>query len=78
MTDTEGHRALSSIVWVGRATGWAVISLAIFSALQIGAVTQLPSALRLLQPASLGVLGIAWLVGLELFVRSFYRFFSRY
>jgi hypothetical protein len=78
MADTERHRALSSIVWVGRTTGWAVISLAIFSALQIGAFTQLPSALKLLQPAALGVLGIAWLVGLELFVRSLYRPFSRY
>ena len=78
MADTEAHRALSSIVWVGRVTGWAVISLATFSALQIGAVTQLPSALKLLQTASLGVLGIAWLVGLKLFVRSFYRSFSRY
>ena len=77
MADTEEHRVFSSIVWVGRVTGWVIISLAIFRALQIGAVTQLPSALKLLQPASLGVLGIAWLVGLELFVRSFYRSFSR-
>jgi len=71
------HRALRAIVWVARSTCCFLIAVAIVNVAQISALTRLAGALTLLGSVALGVLGIACLVGLELFVRSFYRSFSR-
>ncbi len=77
MPDTQEHRALRRIVWVGRATGWVLIVLAILNVPQIGALTGLAGGFRVLMSVALGVLGIAWVVGLGLFLRFFDRYLSR-
>jgi hypothetical protein len=77
MPDREEHRALRLIVWVARSTCCFLIAVAIFNVSEISAVTRLAWAFSLLASVALGVLGIACLVGLELFLRSFYRSFSQ-
>lgn len=42
------HRALRRIVWVGRATGWVLIALAILNVPQIGALTGLAGGFRVI------------------------------
>lgn len=71
MPDKQKHRAFRLIVWGGRASGWILIALA------IGALTRWAGGFRLLISVALGVLGIAWVVGLELFLRFFDRYLSR-
>ena len=77
MSYRQEHRALRPIVWVARATGWVLIALAILSVLQIGALAQSAGGFRLLASVALGVLGIAWVIGLELLLRLFDRYLSR-
>ncbi len=43
---------------------------------QIGAVTHLGGSVKLLSSLALGLLGIVWIVGLELFLRFFDKFLS--
>jgi hypothetical protein len=77
MRGKKKQRALRLIVWVGRISGSVLIALAIFNASQIGALTRLDGGFRVLMSAVLGTLGIAWVVGLELFLRFFDRYLSR-
>ncbi len=77
MTNKHGRRALHILVWASRAIGWILIAIAIVSSLQVGVVTRLAGGLRLVSSLMLGLLGIAWIVGLELFLRFFDRFLSR-
>jgi hypothetical protein len=77
MPDRDRYQALRAIVWVARATCCFLIVVAIFNVPQIGALTQLAGSFTLLASVTLGVIGIACLVGLELFLRSFYQYFSR-
>ena len=77
MPDREAHRANRSIVWVARATGWVLIALAIFNVLPFRFVGPQGGSFKLLSSLTLGLLGIACLVGLELFLHSFDRRFSR-
>jgi len=70
----QQHRALRGVVYFARAIGWILIALAILSVPQISALTGLPNGFRLLSSVVLGLMGIAWVVGLELFL----RFFDRY
>lgn len=71
------HRALRSIVWVARATGWLLIAVAILNVLPFGFLGPLAGGFKLLASLALGLLGIAWVVGLELFLRFFDRYLSR-
>jgi hypothetical protein len=73
MPDKQQHRALRRFIWVGRVTGWSLIALAVVNLLQI----QLVRGFGLLSSLALGVLGIAWVVGLELFLHFFDRYLSR-
>lgn len=73
MPDKQQHRALRMIVWVSRAIGWILIALAILNLPQI----QLAGGLRLLMSVALGVLGVAWVVGLELFLCFFDKYLLR-
>ncbi len=73
----QQHRALRWIVYVARVIGWVLITLAILSVPQVGALTGFASGFKLLSSLVLGVLGIAWVVGLELFLRFFDRYLSR-
>jgi hypothetical protein len=77
MLDREAQRAIRSIVWVVRATGWVLIALAIFNVLPFRFVGPQGGSFKLLSSLTLGLLGIACLVGLELFLHSFDRNFSR-
>jgi hypothetical protein len=54
-----------------------LIALAILNVPQIAALTGLAGRFRVLMSVGLGVLGIAWVVGLELFLRFFDRYLSR-
>ena len=73
MPDTQQHRALRMIVWGSRAVGWILIAFATLNLPQI----QLAGSLRVLMSVALGVLGVAWVVGVELFLRFFDRYLSR-
>ena len=73
----QQHRALRWTVYVARAIGWVLVALAILSIPQIGAFTRLEGSFRLLSSLALGLLGVAWIVGLELFLRFFDRYLSR-
>ena len=77
MRGKQEQRALRLIVWVGRTSGWVLIALAILNASQIGTLTRLDGGFRVLMSVALGVLGIAWVVGLELVLRFFDRYLSR-
>jgi len=60
-----------------RAVGWLLIGLAILSALPFGFSSPLGGSFKLLASLALGLLGIAWVVGFELFLRFFDRYLSR-
>ncbi len=75
MTNKNG-RALRTIVWLSRSIGWILVAIAIVNSLQI-VVAGLSGSLRLISSVALGVLGVAWIVGLELFLRFFDKFLSR-
>jgi len=76
MSNKPERRALRGIVWVARTAGWVWIALAILNAPQIGILTHVATSFRLLGSIALGCLGIAWVVGLELCLRSFDRYLS--
>ena len=77
MQDKQQHRALRGIVYVARAIGWVLIALAILSVLQIGPLNRLAGGFRVASSVALGLLGIVWVVGLDLFLRFFDRYLSR-
>ena len=70
----QQHRALRGVVYIARAIGWVLIALAILSIPQISTLTGLANGFRLLSSVVLGLLGVAWVVGIELLL----RFFDRY
>jgi hypothetical protein len=71
MTNKHG-RAFRIVLWGGRAIGSVLIALSIVSFLEIG----LSGSLRLVSSLAIGLLGFAWIVGLELFLRFFDKFLS--
>jgi hypothetical protein len=77
MSAKQEHRAFGPIVLAGRVAGWVLIVLAIVGASEIGVFTRLDGGFRVLMSAVLGALGVAWVVGLELFLRFFDRYLSR-
>ena len=77
MTGKHERRSLRIFVWGSRALGWTLIALAVINSLQIGAVARMEGSVKLLSSLALGLLGIAWIVGLELFLRFFDKFLSR-
>ena len=76
MRDEKTRRALRGVVWAARAAGWILIALAILNALPLG-VFGPAGSLRFVSSFVLGLLGLAWVVGLELFLRFFDRYLSR-
>jgi hypothetical protein len=77
MTAKNERRALRIIVWSGRAIGWILIAVAIGSTPQIGVLTHIGDSLKLISSVALAVLGVVWIIGLELFLRFFDKFLSR-
>jgi hypothetical protein len=70
----QQHRALRGFVYFARAIGWVLIALAFLSVPQISTRVGLANGFKLLSSVVLGLLGIAWVVGLELIL----RFLDRY
>ena len=77
MTVKHERRAFRIIVWGSRTFGWTLIAIAVINSLQVGVVTQTGGSVKLLASLALGLLGIAWIVGLEVFLKFFDRFLSR-
>lgn len=73
----KSHRALRAIVWTMRAAGWLLIVLAILNALPFDFFGSWAGGFKVLASLALGLLGIIWIVGLELFLRFFDRYLSR-
>lgn len=77
MSYKHNRRMFRHIVYLSRAVGWILIALAILSVPQIGAFTWLAGDFRLLSSLVLGLLGIACVIGLELFLHFFDQYLSR-
>jgi len=77
VVDRKSYRALRRIVWAARAVGWVLVALAIANALSFEFSGALGGGFKLLVSLVLGLMGIAWTVGLELFLRFFDRYLSR-
>jgi len=77
MPKNRQRRAFRIIVWGGRGIGWALIALALLNAAQIGGLPHLAGTATAVSSLLLGLLGIMWIIGLELFLRFFDRFLSR-
>ena len=77
MRGKQGYRALRRIVWASRAVGWVVLALGVLSALQIGATTHLANGFRVTSSLALALVGVVWIVGVEVFLHFFDRFLSR-
>lgn len=76
MRDRHERRALHVVVWGSRVFGGIRIVLAIVNSLQIGTVARMGGGVTLVSSLALGLIGIAWIVGLELFLRLFDKFLS--
>jgi hypothetical protein len=76
MQGRQNHRALRKIVWISRSLGWILVALAVLNIPQIGAITHLGGLFRLVSSVALVVLGILWLLVLELFLHFFDRYLS--
>jgi hypothetical protein len=73
------RRVLGIIVVAARIVGWLLIALAILSIPAIRSLTgSFATSLGLLSSIVLGLAGVACLVGVELFLRFFDQFLSRY
>ena len=77
MPTSKGQRALRGIVWAGRSVGWILIAIAILNALSFRGFGLFGSGFRLVSSVALGLVGIVWIIGLELFLRFFDRYLSR-
>jgi hypothetical protein len=73
MKSNRKKRAFRTIVWGSRIIGWTLIALSIVSFLE----TRLSGNLKIASSIALGLLAIAWILGLELFLRFFDNFLSR-
>ena len=73
----KAHRALRWLVRAGRAIGVLLVALAVLSFFPPTAFGPLGPGLRLLAAVALGLVGIAWIFGLELFLRLFDGYLSR-
>jgi hypothetical protein len=73
------HRIVfSTALWVARVFGCILIALAILGMPQMQFVTgHMAVSFRLLSCLALGLAGISWLVGVQLFLLFFDRYLSR-
>jgi len=71
------HRVLRALVWTSRAAGWLLIALAVLNALPLPTLARAEGSVRLVSSLVLGLLGLAWVLGLEVFLRFFDRYLSR-
>jgi hypothetical protein len=73
MTRKRDRRAFRFIVLGSRLVGRMLIALAFANLLQTGVLGSLP----LISSVALGLVGGAWIIGLELFLTFFDNFLSR-
>jgi len=78
MSVKQERIVFSTALRISRAFGWILISLAILGAPQMQfLIGRLAVSFRLLSSIMLGLAGIAWLVGVKLFLLFFDRYLSR-
>ena len=66
------------VMWVTRTFGWILIALAILGLPQMRSLTgRLAVSLGLLTSVALGLGGVVWLIGVELFLHFFDEYLSR-
>jgi hypothetical protein len=66
------------VLWVTRIFGWLLIALAIVGLPQMRSLTgRLAVSFGLLASVALGLAGVAWLIGVELFLHFFDEYLSR-
>ena len=75
---TKQHRVVFGVVLVvTRMIGWILIALAVLGLLHVRSHTEyLALSFSLLTSVALGLVGVAWLVGVEMFLRFFDRYLS--
>ena len=72
----SSRRALRLVVWGCRSVGWALVVLALASGFHVRALTGWGFNLGLLSSIALGVLGIVWVLAIELFLTFFDQYLS--
>lgn len=78
MAARQERIVFSSALWITRVFGWMLIALAILGLPQMQhLIGRLAASFGLLSSILLGVSGIAWLVGVKVFLRFFDRYLSR-
>ena len=77
MSENKRRLVFSYVLWVARAFGWLLVVIAILGTPQMQFLTgRLAVQLELVSSIMLGLAGIAWLVGVKLFLRFFDRYLS--
>jgi len=78
MAAKQERIVFSSALWITRAFGWILITLAILGLPQMQhLIGRLAVSFGLLSSILLGLSGIVWLVGVKVFLRFFDRYLSR-
>jgi hypothetical protein len=78
MADKRERRAFRFLVWGSRAIGWILVALAVASPLPTWEFAHISTSFRLLLSSlALGLVGIGWIVGLEVFLKFFDKFLSQ-
>ena len=78
MSANQHRLVFSAPLRISRAFGWILIALAILGMPQMQFLTgHLAGSFGLLSSLALGAAGIAWLIGVELFLLFFDRYLSR-
>ena len=78
MSDKKQRMALGVVIWVTRLIGFALIVIAVMGLPQLRPLTgRLAVTFGSLTSIALGLAGLVWLVGIELFIRFFDRYLSR-
>lgn len=78
MSAKKQRLVLGVVIRVTRTFGWILIALAILGLPQMRSLTgRLAVSFGLLTSVALGLGGVAWLIGVELFLRFFDQYLSR-
>jgi hypothetical protein len=75
-TNKPDRHALRVLVWAARTGGWILIAMALLNALPIAAIPRLAGSVKLLSSVALGLVGLAWVAAVELFLTFFNRYLS--
>jgi hypothetical protein len=79
MSATQERIVFSTAQWMARAFGWFLIAFAILGIPQMQfLIGRLAVSFGLLSSLLLGLEGVAWLVGVKLFLLFFDRYLSSY